>query len=827
MLFISPSSSGSESSFSSTKSPFDSVDKDLFAGLFNQLSSGSEKADAIEQWLQDASEGEFDLAAIESDESLNQVLNWLKQQQETGKPLPPELNVEPEILEKAQSVLALLDQYAQVNHSTEMFEQAPQQKTRLQSELDLMVVKEEELQLRSPMKQEEPVKPEVSQELTLMDEAPYPAEPVFSLQHPPEQKTKIWLTDQQDKERLTVKQHQAVVEVKSQTEQSEKVVSSLNVLQQETSFVSQTQFQHEANTEVKTQPVSMADARGHEESAVWAEKNQIQTEGKTLITHLERTKSELEITPVKPELKDLSQQTTSLGGVTLTKAATLAGLPHEESPESQVKPQNRTASISPESSQSNQGMSPPQSMLRETGEVAVIELEGEDAANSEAKVPKSSSYFMPPPAEHQFRRKLTEVSERIPASKNELEQVSNRAQIQSMGGQALAPDQDGEGESHLKETQSSLPPVSQQKAASSETKQVETTQLELRKSQTDGLSEPFLRGEKTPVQQQAKEIQLESRHVAGTPSVPATAQSVGDFIEDESIEGQTKSAQGSTLAQGGETAVKEKLREPASISSAERTKAAATIESTQARAQASAQVNEQIEFDSHQELEVQIKSAEQSFSQDNFLREKQGRLNTLRRSLGGLAGAHAMTTSHEQVSPAQQGSTSATVQASTATAPTAEPTSFAQQLAQSQERLHILQEKMAPMLGQRLMMMMDQKVQQAEIQLDPPELGSLMVRVQVNQDNQAQVSFVAQNPQARDALEQALPRLKDMFQQQQMDLVNAEVSYQQREREGQQEQARSEHHPDQHESLEEMPEAALTSQQQQIILQAGKVDFYA
>lgn len=66
----------------------------------------------------------------------------------------------------------------------------------------------------------------------------------------------------------------------------------------------------------------------------------------------------------------------------------------------------------------------------------------------------------------------------------------------------------------------------------------------------------------------------------------------------------------------------------------------------------------------------------------------------------------------------------------------------------------------------------------AHIQLDPPELGSLAVKVSVDQDSNTHVSFVASSAQAKDALEGQMQRLRDMLQQQGLELgsVDVEVS---------------------------------------------------
>ncbi|REG82936.1 flagellar hook-length control protein FliK [Marinomonas pollencensis] len=73
----------------------------------------------------------------------------------------------------------------------------------------------------------------------------------------------------------------------------------------------------------------------------------------------------------------------------------------------------------------------------------------------------------------------------------------------------------------------------------------------------------------------------------------------------------------------------------------------------------------------------------------------------------------------------------------------------------------------------------------AHIKLDPPELGSLTVKVSVDSDNNnAQVSFVAATPQARDLLESQIGRLRDMLAQQGMDLGNVDVGVSQQDASG-------------------------------------------
>ncbi|MFN2308640.1 MAG: flagellar hook-length control protein FliK [Gammaproteobacteria bacterium] len=78
-------------------------------------------------------------------------------------------------------------------------------------------------------------------------------------------------------------------------------------------------------------------------------------------------------------------------------------------------------------------------------------------------------------------------------------------------------------------------------------------------------------------------------------------------------------------------------------------------------------------------------------------------------------------------------------------------------------------------LSERVMWVANQKFQMAEIKMNPPQLGPIEVRVQVQQD-QTQISFTAHNAAVRDALEAALPRLREMFNASGQNLVDVNVS---------------------------------------------------
>ena len=81
----------------------------------------------------------------------------------------------------------------------------------------------------------------------------------------------------------------------------------------------------------------------------------------------------------------------------------------------------------------------------------------------------------------------------------------------------------------------------------------------------------------------------------------------------------------------------------------------------------------------------------------------------------------------------------------------------------------------AGMVAERAAMMAGQAIQSAELQLDPPELGPLQVRVHV-QNDQVSVSFVSSHANVREALDLSASRLRELCDQQGMTLVDVDVS---------------------------------------------------
>ncbi|SCY07778.1 hook-length control protein FliK [Nitrosospira sp. Nl5] len=78
-------------------------------------------------------------------------------------------------------------------------------------------------------------------------------------------------------------------------------------------------------------------------------------------------------------------------------------------------------------------------------------------------------------------------------------------------------------------------------------------------------------------------------------------------------------------------------------------------------------------------------------------------------------------------------------------------------------------------LGQKILWMVSNQQQVAELNLDPPDLGPLQVILSIT-DDQASATFVSQHADVRQALEAALPRLKEMMAESGISLGNTTVS---------------------------------------------------
>lgn len=110
----------------------------------------------------------------------------------------------------------------------------------------------------------------------------------------------------------------------------------------------------------------------------------------------------------------------------------------------------------------------------------------------------------------------------------------------------------------------------------------------------------------------------------------------------------------------------------------------------------------------------------------------------------------------------------------------------------------------------------------AEIRLDPPDLGSVQVKVSTAGES-ATVNFVVQSQQARDALEHAAPRLRELLAQQGIELGQSSVQQDNQQQQGQQDGQFTQHQGDG--GMEEV--ASEVIEQRATGGTMGGIDFYA
>ncbi|MCF5912556.1 flagellar hook-length control protein FliK [Aeromonas veronii] len=138
-------------------------------------------------------------------------------------------------------------------------------------------------------------------------------------------------------------------------------------------------------------------------------------------------------------------------------------------------------------------------------------------------------------------------------------------------------------------------------------------------------------------------------------------------------------------------------------------------------------------------------------------------------------------------------------------------------------------------LHQKVNVMLAEKLQQAEIQLDPLGLGKMKIQIQMGVDSQANVHFVVQHGQTREMLEQAMPRLRDMLAGQGIQLGQTQVQQQSQQQQqqgqptfnGQGQQGQSSGQP---RSGNGLVEGELTTSNPSLLVESTNgsgIDFYA
>ncbi|CAM3940474.1 flagellar hook-length control protein FliK [Pseudoalteromonas byunsanensis] len=146
--------------------------------------------------------------------------------------------------------------------------------------------------------------------------------------------------------------------------------------------------------------------------------------------------------------------------------------------------------------------------------------------------------------------------------------------------------------------------------------------------------------------------------------------------------------------------------------------------------------------------------------------------------------------------------------------------------AQMLQAVNIARNDAAKILQEKVSMMLNLNNQEAEIRLDPRELGSMQIRIRTDAE-QAQVNFVVQNQQAKDLLEQSMPKLREMLAEQGIELGQSNIE---QGSEGQQEQMFGSHDEGQANSglAEQSEQGENTSSQASGSLNDGSsIDYYA
>lgn len=146
-----------------------------------------------------------------------------------------------------------------------------------------------------------------------------------------------------------------------------------------------------------------------------------------------------------------------------------------------------------------------------------------------------------------------------------------------------------------------------------------------------------------------------------------------------------------------------------------------------------------------------------------------------------------------------------------------------QQMQQSDKAVNLSKAEGQQQMAEKVRWMINARSSQAEIRLDPAELGSMQVKVSMSGEA-ASVSFMVQSPQAREALEQAVPRLREMLAGQGIELGQSSVEQQQ----SGNKQSQGEGFAANHSHAEVQQDELIIGSEQRITNGAlGGIDYYA
>lgn len=147
---------------------------------------------------------------------------------------------------------------------------------------------------------------------------------------------------------------------------------------------------------------------------------------------------------------------------------------------------------------------------------------------------------------------------------------------------------------------------------------------------------------------------------------------------------------------------------------------------------------------------------------ENLIKQVEGQIKPLPSGAEQASVASVINTrldAQEQVSTANQSNVAKTVSE------------------QLQQKMPLHEQFAASNLKERIGLMANGGISQAVISLDPEELGAMSIRIVMQQD-QMNVQFQVQNPAAKEMLEQAMGKLRDMLEEQGIALNQSDVEQQ-------------------------------------------------
>ena len=156
----------------------------------------------------------------------------------------------------------------------------------------------------------------------------------------------------------------------------------------------------------------------------------------------------------------------------------------------------------------------------------------------------------------------------------------------------------------------------------------------------------------------------------------------------------------------------------------------------------------------------------------------QATAQALQAGAAGQPAAHALAATEEAASPAADASVAAAATAAAAAQANLQASPAASSLAAANAHVlapHVGTADWTDALSQKVVFLSNAHQQSAELTLNPPDLGPLQVVLRVA-DNHAHALFVSQHAQVRDAVEAALPKLREAMEAGGLGLGSATVS---------------------------------------------------